>query len=191
MRFFQLLAAAALSLTAVVAKKSPSAFDVYYKKQSPVTLTEQAYDEITSAPRDYYAAVILTALDVKYACGICREFQPEWDIIARSWRKGDKKGEHRLLFGTLDFDQGKNVFVKVRAPRPARDFANSSSTNCKLLQSCSSFLQLQAPMPRRMDSLFVSTSLVLRLQKVSTAGSNGICHPPTTRSYHGPSTGRG
>lgn len=115
MKFLQLLTAAVLSATAVIAKKSPSAFDVYHKKQSPVTLNEQSYDEITSAPRDYYAAVVLTALDAKYACGICREFQPEWDIIAKSWQKGDKKGEHRLLFGTLDFDQGKNVFMKVGA----------------------------------------------------------------------------
>jgi len=113
MRVFQLLTVAALSISSVIAKKSPSAFDVYRKKQSPITLNEQAYEEITSAPRDYYAAVILTALDAKYACGICREFQPEWDIIAKSWQKGDKKGEHRLLFGTLDFEQGKNVFVRV------------------------------------------------------------------------------
>ena len=113
MRFFQLLAAAAFTVSAVAAKKSPSAFDVYHKKQSPIILTEQTYDELTSAPRDYYAAVILTALDAKYACGICRDFQSEWDIIAKSWQKGDKKGEHRMLFSTLDFDQGKNVFVKV------------------------------------------------------------------------------
>ena len=113
MRVLQVLAVAALSIASVAAKKSPSAFDIYQKKQSPVSLNEQAYDEITSAPRDYYAAVLLTALDAKYACGICREFQPEWDIVAKSWQKGDKKGEHRLLFGTLDFDQGRNVFVKV------------------------------------------------------------------------------
>ena len=113
MRVLQVLAVAALSISTVVAKKSPSAFDVYHKKQSPITLTEQTHDEITSAPRDYYAAVLLTALDAKYACGICREFQPEWDLLAKSWQKGDKKGEHRLLFGTLDFDQGRNVFVKV------------------------------------------------------------------------------
>jgi len=113
MRFFQLLAVAALSVSALAAKKSPSAFDVYHKKQTPLILTEQTYDELTSAPRDYYAAVILTALDAKYACGICRDFQPEWEIIAKSWQKGDKKGGHRMLFGSLDFDQGKNVFVKV------------------------------------------------------------------------------
>ena len=113
MRFFQLLLAATLPIRAFAAKNSISAFDVYHKKPSPVTLTEHTYDELTSAPRDYHTAVILTALDAKYACGICREFQSEWDVIAKSWQKGDRKGEHRVLFGTLDFDQGRNVFVKV------------------------------------------------------------------------------
>lgn len=111
MRVFQLLAAAFVSISAVSARKANSAFDVYVKKPAPVVLNEQQYEEITSAPRDYYAAVILTALDAKYACGICREFQPEWDIIGKSWHK---KGDHRVLFGTLDFDQGRNVFMKVR-----------------------------------------------------------------------------
>lgn len=114
MRLIQLLVATALSVSALAAKKSTSAFDVYQKKPAPVTLTEQTYDELTSTPRDYHVAVILTALDAKYACGICREFQPEWEVIAKSWQKGDKKGSHRVLFGTLDFDQGRNVFVKVR-----------------------------------------------------------------------------
>lgn len=112
MRFFEVLAVAALALTAA-AKKSTNAFDVYHKKSSPISLTEQSYDELTSSPRDYHSAVILTALDAKYGCEICQKFSPEWDILAKSWQKGDKKGQHRVLFGTLDFDQGRNVFIKV------------------------------------------------------------------------------
>lgn len=110
MRLLKLLVAAIIPLT-VTARKTPSAFDVYQKKPSPIVLSEQSYDELTTAPRDYHAAIILTALDAKYACSICREFSPEWDILAKSWQK--KKAEHRVLFGTLDFDQGRNVFVKV------------------------------------------------------------------------------
>lgn len=113
MKVLQLLTATLLSITAVVARKAPSAFDVYSKKPAPVSLTEQAYDELTTGPRDYYSAVILTAMDAKYACGICREFAPEWDIIAKSWQKSVKKGEQRVVFGTVDFDQGRNIFVKV------------------------------------------------------------------------------
>jgi len=113
MRPLQLLVATLCSVLVVSARKAPttSAFDVYVKKSAPFTLDEQQYDELTSTPRDYYSAILLTALDAKYACGICREFQPEWDILGKSWHK---KKDHRVLFGTLDFDQGRNVFMKVR-----------------------------------------------------------------------------
>lgn len=135
MRVLQFLTAAALSLSAVAVKKAPSAYDVFSKKHAPVSLTEQSYNELTDAPRDYHAAVVFTALDAKYACGVCREFLPEWDVLARSWQRGSKKGDHRLVFGTLDFDQGKNVFIKVGDPiRPqpcplnlAAPIANRSS----------------------------------------------------------------
>lgn len=113
MHVLKLLISATLPFLICAKKATPSPYDVLQKKPAPITLNEETYDAITSAPRDYYSAVILTALEAKYACGICREFQPEWDIIGKSWQKGDKKGEHRILFGTLDFDQGRNVFMKV------------------------------------------------------------------------------
>lgn len=113
MRVIQLLITATLSLTALAAKKPSSAFDVFHKKSSPVVLSEQSFDELTAAPRDHYSAVILTALDAKYGCEICQKLAPEWDILAKSWQKGDKKGNSRLIFGTLDFDQGRNTFIKV------------------------------------------------------------------------------
>lgn len=113
MRLLQILTAFSLSLSAVTAKKAGNAFDIYQKKTQPISLTESAYEDLTAAPRDYHTAVILTALEAKYACGICRDFAGEWDIIGKSWQKGDKKGKTRVLFGTLDFDQGRNVFIKV------------------------------------------------------------------------------
>jgi len=117
MHFFKYLALTALSWTAVTAKKaSSSKFDTYLGKQAttaPIELDEKGYNELTATPRDYSLAVLLTALDAKYACTMCREFDLEWSILARSWQRGDRNGEHRLLFGTVDFDQGKNIFIKV------------------------------------------------------------------------------
>jgi len=34
--------------------------------------------------------------------------------MAKSWKNGDKTGESRLLFGTLDFENGKNVFQSLQ-----------------------------------------------------------------------------
>jgi oligosaccharyltransferase complex subunit gamma len=80
---------------------------------SPVKLTDSTYKSITSAPRDYSAVVLLTALDPRYKCQLCREFQPEWDLLAKSWSKGDKDGASRMIFGTLDFSDGRETFVAV------------------------------------------------------------------------------
>jgi len=65
---------------------------------------------LTSSPRDYSVAVLLTALDNRFGCQLCREFQPEWDLLAKSWTKGDKTGESRLIYATLDFADGKAIF---------------------------------------------------------------------------------
>ena len=117
MRLLQYLALTALSFSLTASAKkassSPSKFDTYHAHSAPIELDESAYQELTTAPRDYSLAVLLTAKDPKYACGICRDFDPDWSILGRSWQKGDRNGEKRVLFGTLDFDAGRNVFMKV------------------------------------------------------------------------------
>jgi oligosaccharyltransferase complex subunit gamma len=35
-------------------------------------------------------------------------------LLAKSWTRGDKKGESRLVYGTLDFVDGKGTFQSVR-----------------------------------------------------------------------------
>lgn len=106
-----------LSIVSVVAQSSSDAKLEKFQALShsgPVELDAAAFDELTSKPRDYYAAVILTARDVRYGCAMCREFQPEWELISRSWNRGDKPDGLNVVFGTLDFDQGRMVFQKVR-----------------------------------------------------------------------------
>ena len=44
---------------------------------------------------------------------MCREFQSEWDVLSKSWIRGDKPGDSRLIFGTLDFNEGSETFKKV------------------------------------------------------------------------------
>ena len=103
-----------------LAIRSPnvSVYEKYYAAQgsaSTIELDATAYDELTVPSRDYSLAVLLTALDKKYKCNLCQEFQPEWELIARSWKKGDKKGETRTLFATIDFDNEKTIFQRVSA----------------------------------------------------------------------------
>ena len=117
MRIFGLLALLALPLASLAARKpSASTFDTYLARQSssaPFEIDEQAYNDLTSTPRDYSVAILLTARHAKYACQICRDFDAEWSVIGRSWQKADRKGAKRVLLTTVDFDQGRNVFMKV------------------------------------------------------------------------------
>ena len=125
MRFIKGLVSAALLVAGVLAaKKSPEErFNDFHAKQlvsSPVKLSDVSYQTLTALPRDYSVTVLLTAMDPRYGCQLCRDFQPEWDLLAKSWTKGDKKAESRMIFATLDFANGRDTFVSVCTPRRPR-----------------------------------------------------------------------
>ncbi|KAL1982570.1 hypothetical protein VTN96DRAFT_1227 [Rasamsonia emersonii] len=107
-----------LLCTAGIALSAEPAIDKFHKFQSlsryaPIDLDDTVYDELTSAPRDYYVAILLTALEARYGCILCREFQSEWELIAKSWNKANQPDGIKLLFGTLDFSNGRNTFQKL------------------------------------------------------------------------------
>lgn len=102
-------------ISGVLAAKPSDTFEKFQSlsRSGPVDLDSASFKELTTVPRDYYAAVILTAIDARYGCIMCREFDSEWDLISRSWNKGTKLEGLKVVFGTLDFDHGKDVFQKV------------------------------------------------------------------------------
>jgi len=83
---------------------------------APLQLDDASYEELTAIPRNHSLVVLLTALEARFGCQLCRDFQPEWDLVAKSWAKGDKLGNTRTLLGTLDFTDGKGTFQKVLHP---------------------------------------------------------------------------
>lgn len=109
-----------LPLLCVAAKsKTAGKFEHFHQKftsNPPIKLDDASYDRLTAAPRDYTVAVLLTALEARFGCQLCRDFQPEWDVVGKSWVRGDKKGDARLLLGTLDFADGRGTFQKVSTP---------------------------------------------------------------------------
>ncbi|OAL01332.1 hypothetical protein IQ06DRAFT_248379 [Phaeosphaeriaceae sp. SRC1lsM3a] len=118
MRWLQLLTASLLPFTALAAKKSSGDRFKDFRAKSlstgaPVKLDDASYAQLTKAPRDYSVTVLLTALEQRFGCELCRQFQPEWDILGKSWTRGDKNADGRLLFGTLDFVDGKNTFQSM------------------------------------------------------------------------------
>ncbi len=101
-------------------KPSKGSFERYqsqFLSSAPLKLDDAAYDELSVTPRNFSTVILLTALEARFGCKLCKEFQPEWDLLAKSWARGDKYGESRTVFGTLDFTDGKNTFQKVRTNR--------------------------------------------------------------------------
>ena len=99
-------------------RNSSDTFELYHAKSlsaAPLRLDDASYDELTVSPRNHSIVVLLTALEARFGCQLCRDFQPEWDLLGKSWVKGDKNGESRILLGTLDFADGKGTFQKVCA----------------------------------------------------------------------------
>lgn len=115
MRLLPLLTHLLLPLGAIAAKKEPKdRFTTAIAKSTPLKLSDSSYNALTKAPRDYSVAVLLTAMGPQFGCHLCQQFQPEWELLARSWTRGDKKQESRLVFGTLDFSDGKGVFQSLQ-----------------------------------------------------------------------------
>ncbi|KAL2059058.1 hypothetical protein ABVK25_000350 [Lepraria finkii] len=88
-------------------------FHARSQSSAPLRLDDASYDQITAAPRNHSVVVLLTALEARFGCQLCRDFQPEWDLLGKSWAKGDRNGESRILLGTLDFAEGKETFRKL------------------------------------------------------------------------------
>ncbi|KAI9642971.1 oligosaccharyl transferase subunit ost3/OST6 [Ciborinia camelliae] len=117
MHFLKTLVVSLLPLAALAAKKpAVDNFERFHTKSlssTPLKLDDSIYGKLTSAPRDYSVVVLLTATESRFGCQLCHEFQPEWDLLSKSWVKGDKQGESRLLYGTLDFMNGKSTFQSL------------------------------------------------------------------------------
>ena len=166
MKLLSLFTAALLPFTALAAKKpSGDLFQKYNAKQLSASgsfkLDDKSYGQLTKAPRDYSVAVLLTALEARFGCGLCNDFQPEYDLLARSWSKGDKAGEGRLLFGTLDFLDGKATFQSVSwlgMSDCILQKLTEISSNCKPHLFCSSSTLPLDPMRRPTLRLQDSTS---------------------------------
>ena len=111
-----LLTLSALALRCLAAKATADSFQEIYAKtasQFPLDLDVRGFDKLVTASRNYSVAVLLTAMETRFGCTLCRDMQPEWDLLGQSWYKGDKAGASRVLFGTVDFANGQDIFKRV------------------------------------------------------------------------------
>ena len=120
---YRLLVLCTLLVGSIVGEKQPSthategAFRTFHEQAlssaAPIQLDDASFGAFTALPRNHSSAVLLTALAPQFGCQLCRDFQPEWELLTRSWLRGDPKGRAGLLFGTLDFLDGRQTFQSV------------------------------------------------------------------------------
>lgn len=128
MRVFSTVVSAFMLIGAVYSKEKVSSeqrfneFHAMAKGGPAIALKDKTFKSLTSSPRDYSVAVLLTAMEARVGCHLCKEFQPEWDLVSKSWASGDRKGESRLVLGTLDFADGRDVFVSVSSAEIDNDY---------------------------------------------------------------------
>ncbi|XP_023672125.1 dolichyl-diphosphooligosaccharide--protein glycosyltransferase subunit MAGT1 [Paramormyrops kingsleyae] len=64
---------------------------------------------VKALPRNYSVVVMFTALQPQRQCGVCRQADDEYQILANSWRYSSAF-TNRIFFVTVDFDEGSDVF---------------------------------------------------------------------------------
>ncbi|CAZ81880.1 unnamed protein product [Tuber melanosporum] len=111
-----LLSLASTLVPTVLADAKPLKFTALTagsKLKGIVKLNDTLYTELTAAPRNYSAVVLLTALDQRFNCLLCQEFQPEYELLAKSWIARHRSSDG-LFFGELDFANAKATFQKLQ-----------------------------------------------------------------------------
>jgi len=78
-----------------------------------IKLDERTYDMLTSPKRTWSAAIQLTAMDARRRCTPCKEFDPSFREVGRSWSAVPAEHRDSHFFATLDFDNGMTVFQKL------------------------------------------------------------------------------
>ncbi|KAF2436306.1 hypothetical protein EJ08DRAFT_578911 [Tothia fuscella] len=102
-----------LTTTLAAKKQTKDRLQDALSQTYPLKLDDAKFQKLTSAPRDFSNAVLLTAMDTRFGCAACQQFAPEWDLLAKSWQRGDKGGKSGLVFSTLDFMDGKGTFQSL------------------------------------------------------------------------------
>ncbi|KAF3169870.1 oligosaccharyl transferase subunit ost3/OST6 [Orbilia oligospora] len=119
MRLLPLLTAFTSLFSLTVAQKSTNKHQTFADLASSskgskgvVLLNDQLFGDLTGPNRNFTSVVLFTALDARFGCVLCRDFQPEFDLLGNSWHKEHPKSDG-LFFTILDFSVGKQTFQRL------------------------------------------------------------------------------
>src|ERR1700761_7267148 len=93
---------------------SPHAQLLSLVEEGHIDLNVTTFKLLTASDRTWGATVVFTALDDRYQCNPCKEFDPYFKNVAKSWSTVKKsKGRDNFFFATLDIEHGAEIFKTV------------------------------------------------------------------------------
>ncbi|KAG0308210.1 oligosaccharyl transferase subunit ost3/OST6 [Dissophora globulifera] len=75
-----------------------------------VDLESSTFDDVLAMPRNFSVVILFTAISSEFQCVPCKNFDPEYRLVASTWSKLSDKS--RLFFGIIDFKKGQAIFQK-------------------------------------------------------------------------------
>ncbi|KAI8065484.1 hypothetical protein BC940DRAFT_304227 [Gongronella butleri] len=105
------LALVCLGLASAQDAKTQRLTKLAQKNNGLVKLDSDTYFKYTQGSREYGLVVLLTALSDQMRCYPCREFDPEYRLVAKSFQ--NTKFADNLFFGHLDFFDGQAVYQQL------------------------------------------------------------------------------
>uniref|UniRef100_A0AAQ5YFT1 Dolichyl-diphosphooligosaccharide--protein glycosyltransferase subunit MAGT1 n=1 Tax=Amphiprion ocellaris TaxID=80972 RepID=A0AAQ5YFT1_AMPOC len=79
-------------------------------KRSVIRMNGDKFRRFVKAPpRNYSVVIMFTALQPQRQCGVCRQADEEFQVLANSWRYSSAF-TNRVFFASVDFDEGSDVF---------------------------------------------------------------------------------
>ncbi|RXN23765.1 magnesium transporter 1 [Labeo rohita] len=79
-------------------------------KRAVIRLNGEKFRRLIRAPpRNYSVIIMFTALQPQRQCGVCKQADEEYQILANSWRYSSAF-TNRIFFAMVDFDEGSDVF---------------------------------------------------------------------------------
>lgn len=73
---------------------------------------DKMLDQVLSSQRDYTVAVLLTTSNEKFGCSFCATLNPDFELVASSWRKKHPSGDN-LYFVYGEFEKCQRSFHKL------------------------------------------------------------------------------
>lgn len=108
------LAVLSLGLLSVSAQSTAEDFATLAASHGGVIkLNSKTYDAITAPERDWSVVIELTALGTQVSCPPCLEFAPNFEEVAKAWKKVPKAKRDQHFFARLDFNNGQDIFRRL------------------------------------------------------------------------------